>query len=200
MQWFPPPRLAPRVLASGVALSLALAFAPASEARVEVTLDAATLNAFLVSVTPPSVNVQLPNGGSLAIELKNVHVDGFAPSAGSNGRGHVLASLKVAVPALGLEFPVEPRLSLDVVEEKGEKICVLRFEKMEVPLPLGGVDMSSFMPTYRVPAEAAWTLSLRQGDVRVKSRLVDTRMGAESIRLGFDVELTPERPPEKPRS
>lgn len=190
-----------RVLASSLVLLLGLAFAPPADARVEVTLDAATLNSFLVSVTPPSINVALPNGGSIALELRGVHVDGFAPSAGSNGRGHVLASMKVAIPALGLEFPMTPHLSLDVQEEKGEKVCILRFEKMEVPLPVsGGLDISSFVPVYRVPAEAAWTLSLRQGDVRVKSRLVDTHMGADALRLGFEIEMAPERAPERPRS
>jgi len=33
-------------------------------------------------------------------------------------------------------------------------------------------------------------MTMRQGDVQVKSRLVQTRMGADALRFGFDVEMT----------
>jgi hypothetical protein len=188
-----------RLLVAG--LLLGASFAPASQARVEVTLDAATLNEFLDSVTPPVIDVPLPSGGSIALELHDLRVKGFDPSSGAGGRGHVLTTLRVAIPALGLEFPLTPHLSIGVEDQHGEKVCMLRFEKVEIPLPVtGALDLSSLLPSYRVPAEAAWTLSLRQGDVRVKSRLVDTRVGVESIRLGFDIDLAPQKPVRPQRS
>ena len=181
-----------RVLGGLLALSWALA--PASFARVEITLDARTLNDFLSAVTPPRVVFSLPTGKEIAFELHDLHVNGFAPAAGSDGRGHVLTSLRVKIPALGLEFPLEPRLSLEVSEENGDKICTLRFEKVEVPLPVtGALDISGLLPPYRVPAEAAWTVTMRQGGVQVKSRLVQTTMGAETLRLEFDLEMTPKK-------
>ncbi len=183
--------LAPLLRALVLGLVLSCSLAPASHARVEVTLDAATLNEFLSSVTPPKVILPLPSGGEIALELHDLRVTGFDP-AGSKERGHVRTSLRVGIPALGLAFPLEPRLSLDVQEENGGKVCVLRFEKVEVPLPVtGALDISGLLPTYRVPGEAAWTVSMSQGDVRVKSRLVDTRLGTEALRLRFDVEITP---------
>lgn len=177
-----------------VSLALAGATAPASLARVEVTLDAETLNEFLSAVTPPRVLLPLPSGKEIALELHDLHVNGFDPAAGSNGRGHVLTSVRVGIPALGLEFPLEPKLSLDVAEENGSRICILRFERVEVLLPVtGALDISSLLPPYRVPAEAAWTMTMRQGDVQVKSRLVQTRMGADALRFGFDLEMSPKR-------
>jgi len=175
-------------------LIVSWALAPAALARVEITLDAKTMNDFLSAVTPPRVVLPLPSGKEISLELSDLRVNGFAPAEGSNGRGHVLTSLRVKIPALGLDFPLEPRLSLDVSEENGNKVCTLRFEKVEVPLPVTGtVDISALLPPYRVPAEAAWTVNMRQGGVQVKSRLVQTQMGAESLRLGFDLEMTPQR-------
>jgi hypothetical protein len=175
------------------AFALAVAVATPALARVEVTLDAATLTAFLGTVTPPKVIVSLPSGGEIAIELHDVKVLGFDPAAGKSGKGQLLMALRLAIPALGLEFPVEPRLGLDVEESEGEKLCVLRFEKLPIPLPMtGSIDLSPLLPVIRVPAESAFLVPLKQGDVHVKSRLVDTRMGAEAVRLGFDLEIAPD--------
>jgi hypothetical protein len=121
-----------------------------------------------------------------------VKVLGFDPGAGKSGKGHILAALRLGVPALGLDLPVEPRLALDIEESEGDKVCVLRFEKVSIPLPMtGSVDLASLLPVYRIPADAAFLLPLKQGDVNVKTRLVEAKMGAEAIRLGFNVEMTP---------
>jgi hypothetical protein len=81
-------------------------------------------------------------------------------------------------------------MSVDVEKQEGATHCVVRFEKLSIPLALtGAVDVSSLMPVYRVPAEGAWTVPLKQGDLQVTSRLVDARIGSDGIRLGFDVDL-----------
>jgi len=178
------------VLAGTAALG-ALGVSSPAQALVQVTLDAETLSDFLRTVTPPKLIYSLPAGGDIALELGNVRVIGFDPSAG-NGRGHILTSLTLRIPALGLAFPVEPRLSVELETKDGLSLCVLRFEKLTVPLvATGALDISSLMPVYRLPAESAFTLSLRQGDVQVKSRLVETRLGADGIRLGFDLNIGP---------
>lgn len=176
------------VLAGAVALGNAW-ISSAANANVQVTLDAATLSDFLRTVTPPKLLYALPGGGEIALELSDVRVTGFDPAAG-NGRGHVLAALTLRIPALGLTFPVQPRLSLELESKDGASFCLLRFEKLTIPLAAtGALDVSSLMPVYRLPAESAFTLALRQGDVAVRSRLVETRLGSEGIRLGFDLKL-----------
>jgi hypothetical protein len=180
---------ASRVLAVACVAIAALVFSGSTQALVQITLDADTITQFLQTATPPKVSYQLPSGGNLDLELSDVKVTGFDPSA-ANGRGHILGSLQIKIPALGLAFPLEPRMSLDLEKQDGTTLCVVRFEKLSIPLALtGAVDVSSLMPVYRVPAEGAWTLPLKQGDVQVKSRLVDARMGSDGIRLGFDVDL-----------
>lgn len=172
--------------------SLLAGAATASHARVEVTLDADTLTKVLSAVMPPTVMVTLPTGHQLALELQDFRVRGFDPAAGAGGRGHVLTSIRLKVPALGLDLALEPRLSLQVSEEGGEKVCVLRFEKMEVPLPVtGALDVSVLIPSLRVPTDAAWTVPVSEKELRVKSRLVETRMGTEALRLGFDLDVAP---------
>lgn len=175
-------------------LTIAATQAPPAAARVEVTLDAETLTSFLASVTPPRILLPLPSGTEIELVLKDLKVNGFDPGAGKSGRGQVLTSLRLGVPALGLDLQVEPRLSIDIEEVQGERTCVLRFDKLPIPLPLTGpLDVSPLLPTVRVPANATWILPMRQGGVNVKSRLVDTRMAAESLRLGFDLDMAPER-------
>jgi len=179
-----------RLASFSTALALACAWASPALARVEVTLDAATLTEFLRTVTPPAVVLPLPSGKEITMELRDLRVNGFDPAAGKNGRGLVLTSLRLGIPALGVELPLEPKLSLDIETAEGSKICVLRFEKLSIPLPMtGALDVSPLLPTFRVPADAEWVVPMRQGDVQVKSRLVETRMGAESIRFGFDLDM-----------
>ncbi len=177
--------------ALAIACVLGSWLAPPVDARVEITLDAATLTGFLGAVTAPTVILPLPSGNEIALNIRDVRVTGF-DAAGKNGRGQVLASLRVGIPALGLDLPLTTRLSLEVAEEKGGKMCVLRFDRVEVPLPVTGpLDIGTLLPAYRVPAEADWLLPTRGGDVGVKSRLVETRVGAEAIRLGFDLDMSP---------
>jgi hypothetical protein len=180
---------ASKIVAAGAFL---LAVSSSPRALVQVTLDAETLTDFLQTVTPKSIQYNLPAVGDVAIQLSDVRVTGFEPAAGE-GRGHVLTALTLAVPALGLKVPVTPRLSVSLeTSQDGQRLAALRFEQLMLPL-LGAaaVDIGSLMPVYRVPAEAAWTVALREGDVEVKSKLVETRLGTEGIRLGFDVDMGP---------
>ena len=84
--------LVPRPLRVGAVLA-ALALAPAIEARVEVTLDAASLNELIVNMAPERIPVKLTGGRAIEIHLENLQVTGFDPAAGDEGRGHVLTSM-----------------------------------------------------------------------------------------------------------
>ena len=176
-----------------LALSLAtfaLAALPAS-ARVEVTLDAASLNDLLTSMAPDQVQIALGAGRGVTLQLHDLKVTGFDPSAGPNGG--ITTSLRLVVPELGIDVPVTPHLSMDVQSGPGgRKTCFLRFDKVVLNLPLtGSVDVAALLPALPVMPETAWTVNAARGAVRVKPTLIDATTGVRNIRLGFDLAVEP---------
>src|SRR5262245_55406331 len=79
-------------------------------ARVDVTLDADTLNELLSKMAPDHVPVDLHSGKTLDLQLKDVKVTGFDPAAGPNGG--ILTSLRLLVPEVGIDTPATPPLTL----------------------------------------------------------------------------------------
>lgn len=173
--------------------SVALAAAPAL-ARVDVTLDAASLNEMLATMAPDHVDVGLSAGRSLTIQLQDLKVTGFDPTAGPNGG--LTTSLRLIVPDLGIDVPVTPHLTLDVREAaSGQKSCFLRFDKVVLNLPVSGpVDVAALLPPLPMLSDAAWVVNSARGRVRVKPQLVDAKTGAKSIRLGFELDVEPAPP------
>ena len=183
-------RLRPlRFLAAALAAVVSAA-APAS-ARVDVTVDADSLNELIRSMAPDHVDVALAAGRGVTLLLQDLKVTGFDPGAGANGG--VTTSLRLKVPELGLDVPVEPRLTLEMsAGANGAKACFLRFQSVVLNLPLTGpVDVASLLPALPVMPDSAWVVHSARGDVRVKPTLVDAKTGAKSIRLGFDLRATP---------
>jgi hypothetical protein len=174
------------VLAAVVAAS---ALSPVA-ARVDVTLDAASLNALLAGMAPEQVQVDLVAGRKVTIELHDLKVEGFDPAAGSNGE--ILTSVRVKIPELNLDVPVSPRLSVQMRQGEGSmRSCYLKFEKVPLQLPLtGAVDVAPLLPTLPVMTEAAWLIDAARGKVRVKPALIDARTAAKHLRLGFDLKVT----------
>lgn len=172
--------------------ALALAVAPAA-ARVEVTLDAASLNDMLASMAPDRVQVALGAGRGVTIQMLDMKVVGFDPSAGPNGG--LTTSLRLVVPELGIDVPVAPHLRLDMTDGAGgRKACVLRFDKVVLDLPLtGSIDVAALLPTLPVMPETAWTVNSARGKVRVTPSLVDAKTGTKNIRLGFDLAVAADR-------
>lgn len=168
--------------------SLVLAAAPAL-ARVDVTLDAASLNEMLSTMAPDHVDVGLAAGRSLTIQLQDLKVTGFDPTAGPNGG--LTTSLRLIVPELGLDVPVTPHLTLDVKDgASGQRSCVLRFDKVVLNLPVSGpVDVAALLPPLPMLADTAWMVNSARGRVRVKPLLVDAKTGAKNIRLGFELDV-----------
>jgi hypothetical protein len=181
----------PRTLATAAALVLAAAVSVSpTPARGDVTLDAASLNELLAGMAPERVQVDLLGGRAVSIELHEMKVTGFDPAAGANGE--ILTSVRVKIPELGLDLPVNPRLSVQLKQDAGAaRSCYLKFEKVMLALPLtGSVDVAPLLPVLPVMSEAAWMIDAARGKVRVKPSLIDARTGATNLRLGFDLAVT----------
>ena len=176
--------------AAALVLVVASAVSPAP-ARVDITLDAASLNELLGGMAPDQVQVELMAGRAVNIHLHDMKVTGFDPSAGSNGE--ILTSVRVTIPELGLDVPVTPRLSVQMRQDAGSvRSCYLRFEKVMLQLPLtGSVDVAPLLPTLPLMSETAWMINAAKGKVRVKPSLIEARTGAKFLRLGFDVAVAP---------
>jgi hypothetical protein len=179
----------PRRTAALVA-TVVLAALPAL-ARVEVTLDADSLNDMLASMAPDHVQVALGAGRGVTIQMLDLKVTGFDPTAGPNGG--LMTSLRLVVPELGIDVPVAPHLTLDMTDGAGgKKACVLRFDRVVLNLPLtGSIDVAALLPTLPVMPETAWTVNSARGKVRVTPSLVDAKTGTKNIRLGFDLAVAP---------
>ncbi len=173
-----------------VGLSLACAAAPTAGARVDVSLDADSLNAMLSAMAPRKVDVKLTEGRGVTLRIEDLRVTGFDPTEGAGGEGFVLTSLRLKVPELGLDFPVESRLSLQVRERDGRKVAFLRFEKVPLQLPISGaIDVAPLLPVLPLPTDSAWNVAAAGGNVRVHTRLLDAKMGTRMLRLGFDLDV-----------
>src|SRR5262245_42289536 len=163
-------------------------------ASVDVTLDADSLNSLLVSLAPSTINVPLAAGRSVTLEMQNLHVTSFDPAAAGNGsQGLIQTALQLKVPELGIDVPVTPTLSLQVRETEGKRVCYLRFEKVEVPMPLTGtVNVAPLLPLLPIHSDrTAWTVQGSRGNVRVQPRLLDAKLGTKNLRLTFDLDLAP---------
>ena len=172
-------------------LSLAAAVSAPAMARIDVTLDAESLNGLLASMAPDHVEVSLAAGKSLTIRMEDLKVTGFDPTAGPNGG--VSTSLRLLVPDLGLDLPVTPQLTLEILKTtSGGKASFLRFDKVVLNLPLSGpVDVAALLPPLALMPDAGWVVNSARGKVRVKPTLIDAKTGTKNIRLGFSLEVDP---------
>jgi hypothetical protein len=178
-------------LKKALALILAVLGFATAEARVEVTLDAATLNDLVSKMAPERIPVALGGGRSVQLRLSDLRITGFEPSAGE--RGHLLSSLRLSVPELGVDVPVAPRLSLQFKDANGKKVAYLRFEEVKVPLPLTGpIDVAPLLPPLPITTDTSWKVTAQRGPVRIEPRLVDAAMGQKNLKLGFDLTVTAE--------
>jgi hypothetical protein len=163
---------------------------------VTVTLDSETLNELLHAVTLSEVQVPITEQRSMRVLVDELKVTGLDPAADGSRKGYITTSMKLRAPQLGLEISVDPRLSMNVIEEDSGRVLELRFEEVELPLPLGAVDIARLLPPLRYPAETISLIAGSQGDVQVRSRLAEVKMGREVLRFEFDIEV---RPPDEPQ-
>jgi len=158
-------------------------------ARIDVTLDAEALNDLLAAMAPNHVDVALTAGRSLTIQMQDLKVTGFDPAAGRNGG--VATSLRLIVPELGIDVPVEPHLTLEITEGAGgRKLSFLRFDKVMLNLPLtGAVDVAALLPPLSLMPDSSWVVNSARGKVRVRPDLVDAKTGTKNIRLSFTLDV-----------
>ncbi len=161
-------------------------------ARVDVSLDAATLSDLLAAMAPSRVSVPLTQGRGVTLLLQDLKVTGFDPTEGEKSEGSVLTSVRVKIPELGIDLPVEPRLSLQVRDRDGTKICFLKFERVPIQLPITGtIDVAPLLPILPLPGDSAFTVGATSGEVRVRTRLIEAKMGVKLLRLGFELDVSP---------
>jgi hypothetical protein len=173
-----------------IVLLAAVLFGPAF-ARIDVTLDTVSLNGLLTSMAPDHVDVDLAAGRSLTIQMQDLKVTGFDPTAGPNGG--VTTSLRLLVPELGIDIPVTPHLTLEIADAaSGRKASFLRFDKVMLNLPLtGAIDVAALLPPLALLPDTAWIVDAARGKVRVKPNLVDAKTGTKNIRLSFELQIEP---------
>ena len=182
--------------AIGFVLALCDFSSPPSHARVDISVDAKTLTDLLSTMVPPGASLSLVGDRKVTLQIDDLRITGFDPAAGKNGEGLVLSALRLKVPELGLNIPVEPRLSLHLEERDGRSVCHLLFEEVVVPLPLSGpVDIAPLLPRIPVPADNVTRFQSARGFFQVRTRLVEARMGSRALQFGFDLEVSPVEPP-----
>jgi hypothetical protein len=172
-------------------LSLLVLAATPLAAGVSVSFDIETLNEVLPALSASEITVPLSEDRSLAVRLAEMQVTGLDPTAGGEGgNGHILTSMRLQVPSLGVNLPIEPILSLHVVEGSGGSELEMRFERVSLALPLAkAIDVSPLLPPLRFPAENLWLVAGAEGNnVRVKSRLSAIEMGRKVVRFEINLE------------
>jgi hypothetical protein len=175
-----------------VLVGLLAAGAGAARADVAFEVDRQTLNDVLAEVTLDQVTVPITPQKFLTVKLEELVVTGFDPTAGEHGQGFILTSVRLLVPDLGMNIPVEPRISLNVIEQPEGSLLELRFEEVALNVPIAGpIDIASLLPPMRYPTDNMWLLAGARGDVPIASRLKKVRMGQESLRFIFKVEVQP---------
>jgi hypothetical protein len=181
----------PRRIALLLALALAALVSTKAAARIDVTLDADSLNGLLSTMASNQVEVGLAAGRKVTIHMEDLKVTGFDPTAGPNGG--IATSLRMVVPELGIDIPVTPHLTLEINEGAGGvRSSFLRFDKVVLNLPLtGAVDVAALLPPVALLPDAGWVVNSARGRMRVKPTLVDAKTGTKNIRLGFTLEVTP---------
>ena len=143
---------------AAVFLSLLTLMSAPAAARIDVTLDAESLNGMLATMAPDHVDVGLTGGRGLTIQMQNLKVTGFDPTAGPNGG--VTTSLRLLVPELGIDIPVEPHLTLEILATAGgRKASFLRFDKVLLNLPLTALGV--YPLALAVPFASVLTVCVR---------------------------------------
>ena len=157
-----------------------------------VEFDTRTLNDVLPALTAREIEVPLSENSAIGVVLQDMRVTGLEPGTGENGSGRILTSMRVRVPQLGLDLPVDSKLSLHVTAGESHDWLELRFDEVQITLPLAGsVDIAAFLPPLQFPAENIWRVEGANGDIRVRSKLSRIDMGREVLRFEFELVAGP---------
>ena len=162
------------------------------EAGMTVGFDTRTLNDVLPALTAREIEVPLSEDSTIGVVLENMQVTGLEPGVGENGSGHILMSMRVRVPQLGLDLPVKSKLSLHVARDGSGDLLELRFDEVEINLPLvGSIDIAAFLTPLQFPAENVWRVEGAEGDIQVHGKLSGIDMGLHVLRFEFELVAGP---------
>ena len=157
-----------------------------------VEFDTRTLNDVLPALTAKKIEVPLSKNQTIGVLLEDMRITGLDPGAGENGSGHILTSMRVRVPQLGLDLPVQSRLSLHMTAGEPHDVLEMRFDEVQINLPLAGsIDIAAFLPPLQLPAEHIWHVEGVDGETRVSSKLSRIDMGLKVLRFEFDLVAGP---------
>ena len=177
-------------LMAAVMVCAQAAGAGSARADVSFTIDKETLNDLLGALLADRVDVPLGSEAAVGVFFDDMQITGLDPSAGKEGQGFILTSLKVRIPDLGLNLTVKPRISLNVVMKGEASLLELRFEHLVLPLPLAGsIDIAALVPPIRYNTDNVWLLAGARGNVPIDSRLKKVDLGRDAIRFMFAVEV-----------
>ena len=173
-----------------IALTLLLLPAPVIRADVDLSINAETLTDLLATMLPAKVELSLLAGHTITLEIGEFEIVGFEPTS-EESPGRILGKLNIHVPALSLDLPVAPRLSLEVGEQNGMTVCNLLFDEVTVGMPMGEFDIAPFFPAIPVPADTTNLIESQRGVYQVRTRLAEATMGARALRLRFALDVGP---------
>jgi len=163
-----------------------------ARATVTVAIDQATLNDLLAALSRQELNFPVTDTHTVKVLLDDLRVLAIEPDAGENGQ--IRTSVRIRVPDFGLDVRVEPRVSFHVAQQGQTSFLELRFDEVPLQLPMtGAVNLASLVPPTRFPANSAWLIGGAEGDVEVRSRLVNIDMEPERIRFTLEI-VVPEQP------
>jgi len=153
-----------------------------------LTVDAETLNRILPALSASRVEVAITAQRSLVVELHEMEVVALEPGV-DGAAGRIATRLRVKVPALGLDIPLEPKLLLEIVEQGGLGELHLRFDEVPLKIPLAGkIDLAPMLPPMRFPAENLWAIEGAEGNVAVRSRVTRIRMDSRAVHFDFEID------------
>ncbi len=179
---------------SGISLGLLVVVIAACPvlAGMTVGFDTQTLNDVLPALSAREIEVPLSETSTIGVVLENMQITGLEPGTGENGSGRILTSMRVRVPQLGLDLPVKSKLSLHVTRDPTGDLLELRFDEVQINLPLAGsIDIAAFLTPLQFPAENVWRVEGADGDVRVSSKLSGIEMGSRVLRFEFELVAGP---------
>lgn len=171
---------------------LAAAWHPAA-ARVTVTVDAQTLNDVLTAMSTQELQVPLTDTRSILVKVDDLAITALEPPVEGEGNGTIVTTVRLRVPEFGLNMRVEPRLTMNVVEQETGSLLEVRFEEVALPIPYtGSINLAPFLPPTLLPADQVWSLQGGMGgETSIRSHIAKIEMGRESIRFVIDVTVLP---------
>jgi hypothetical protein len=167
-------------------------FATPASSGVLVTFDAPTLNDLISAVAVSRIEVPIPGNQIIEVQLEKLEVIGFRPATREGQKDYILTSLRLHVPQFGLRIAVQPHLSLRVVQVEQDAVLEMRFEEVELKLPLARIDLAPLLPPIQYPAGNVFYLAGADGDVEVRSRVATVSMTDQLLKFEIALDVVEE--------